>query len=175
MKEFFILSLFFTASLTAIAQKKQFANGYLCGHVTEMVYDLFKKYTFTGFGAGAQIHFNTKHRLKPQIDVAGSLFGTNKILLVFADGTTTGPKQFVATIFAGLVYEPAKRLETGLSAGPAFHDDGTSIGIKPYIAYYLGKKKVIKAYTSLTHIFKPYSFSEKNTGIISAGLAVKLF
>lgn len=175
MKKFFIFSLFFTLSLTTIAQKKQFANVYLSGQVSEMVYDLFKKYTFTGFSAGAQILFNTKHRLKPQIDVTGSLFSTNKILLVFADGTTTGPRQSIATIFAGLVYEPVKRLETGLSAGAAFHDDGASIGIKPYIAYYTGKKKVIKAYTSLTHIFKPYPFSAKNTGIISAGVAVKLF
>ncbi len=175
MKKFLILLQFSAIISAASAQKKQFANAYLSGQISEKVYDLFKKNTFIGFGAGMQLQLNAKHRLKPQIDVTGNFFSINKILFVFADGTTTGPKQFVATIFAGLVYGPVNKFETGVSAGPAFHDDGTSIGIKPYIAYYLGKKKVVKAYTSLTHIFKPYPFSERNTGIISTGLAVKLF
>lgn len=175
MKKVTFFALLFLGVIHVAAQNKRFVNTYLSGHVNKMIYDQFSGFTSTGFGAGIQLQLNAKHKLKPQIDITGNLFSINKILFVFPDGTKAGPKQSVATIFAGLVYEPVSRLETGFSAGPAFYNDGTGIGIKPYIAYYMGKKKIVKSQISLTHIYVNNDFYTKNTGIISAGIALKLF
>jgi hypothetical protein len=175
MKKVFIFLQFAAIVSVASAQKKQSVNLFVSGYASNMIYDEFSGFTFTGLGAGIQLHLNAAHKLKPQIDVAGNLFPINKIAFILPDGSISGPKQSVATIFAGFVYEPLNRLETGLSTGPAFHDDGTDIGIKPHLAYYLGKKKIIKAHASFTHIFVHNQFSNYNTGIINAGLAVKLF
>ncbi len=175
MKKFIVLLFFSTIILAAVAQKKQFVNVFLSGQASEMVYDEFGIFVFTGLGAGIQLHLNATHKLKPQIDLTSNLFPINKIAFILPDGTVSGPKQSVATIFAGLVYAPAHRFETGLSAGPAFHVDGTDFALKSYVAYYLGKKKIIKAHASHTHIFVRNKFSNSNTGIINAGLAVKLF
>lgn len=175
MKKLCLFSLLTAAALFAIAQKKQPVNIYLHGQAGFMLYGLFKNYTGAGFGAGLQASLHSNRKLRPQLEITANLFSTNKILFVFENGQTTGPKQSITTLFGGFIYEPADRFELALSAGPAFDDDGTDFGIKPYAAYYLGRKKTVKAHTSLTHIFSPNRFSKMNTGIISAGIAIKLF
>ena len=175
MKKLLILFTVFITTQFSYAQKKQAVNVFLHGQASFMPYGLFKEYTGAGFGAGLQAVLNSKHKLKPQLDATVHFFSTNKILFVFENGQTTGPQGMFTTIFPGFVYTPGNRLELALSAGPSFDDDGTDFGIKPYVAYYLGKKKSLNVNTSLTHLFSPNQFSKKNTGIISAGIAVKLF
>lgn len=162
-------------TLFTVAQKKLVPSLFLYGQGGAVAYDRFKDFTGGSFGAGLQMRFNTKNKLRPQIDAAANLFSTNKILFVYENGDEGGPKQFVATVFGGIIYEPVNRFELALSAGPAFHDYGTDIGIKPYAAYYLGKKKIIKAHTSITHIFSVNLYKKKNLGIINAGIAIRLF
>ena len=172
------LSIFFLFTLVASAtnaQKKQLLGGYIFAGANIMAYDRFINYTHSGVGAGLQICYNTKHKLKPQLDIAGSLFGINKILFVLENGQTSGAKSIVLTTFAGFVYAPIKNIEASLSVGPAFVEDGVYPGFKPCVGFYFGKKNIIKAQASLTHIFERDGFSKKNSGFISFGFALKLF
>lgn len=175
MKKLLLFSLLSSMALFTVAQKKLPLNLLLHGQGGAVAYDRFKGFTGGSFGAGLQMCLCTKSKLRPQMDVAANLFSINKILFVYENGDEGGPKQFVATVFGGIIYEPLNRFELALSAGPAFHDYGTDLGIKPYAAFYLGKKKIIKAHTSLTHIFSVNLYKKKNLGIINAGLAIKLF
>lgn len=175
MKKLFFLSILLTAALLTYAQKKSTINTYLHGQAGFVPYGLFSGFTGGGFGGALQATCQLKSKLKPQLDVSANLFSINKILFVFENGETTGPKQSVITIFGGINYEPSKKFELALSAGPAFDDDGTDFGIKPYVAYYLGRKKIVKVHSSLTHLFSPNQYSKKNSGVFNAGLAVKLF
>ena len=175
MKKLFIFLFFWIVSLSTAAQKKNAVNSFLYGQANLMAYDWLSGFTGGGVGLGLQLSVHSKNKLKPLLDVSANLFSINKILFIFENGQTGGPKQTVATGFVGFFYEPVKRFEIAICAGPAFHDDGTDFGIKPYAAYYLGKKKIIKAHVSLTHIFVRNNLYNSNTGIASAGLAIKLF
>jgi hypothetical protein len=167
--------LFLFVALAASAQKKQLFTGYISAGANIMAYDRFITFTHSGAGLGLQLYRNSKHKLKPLLDITGSLFSINKILFVFEDGQTTGPKQFVLTTFAGFVYAPVKNIEAGITAGPSFVENNVYAGVKPYIGYYFGKKNIVKANVSLTHIFERDKFSKKNSGFISFGFALKLF
>jgi hypothetical protein len=175
MKKTSILLLFLGLAAFGKAQKKTALSGYFSAGANTMAYDRFIEFTHWGAGAGLQLHYTINQKLKAQIDATISLFSINKILFVFENGQTAGPKQFVFTTFAGLVYSPAKKTEAGISAGPSFLEDAVYAGIKPYIGYYFGKKERVKAQASLTHIFEKNSISKKNTGFVSFGFAVKLF
>jgi hypothetical protein len=175
MKKLFLFSLLMVAVLFSVAQKRESINIFLQGQGSFIAYDRFKGFTGGGLGGGVQLVLTPKKKFKLQIDAAATLFSINKILFIYENGDEGGPKQSVATIFAGFIYEPLNRFEVAFSAGPAFHDYGTGLGIKPYAAFYLGKKKIVKVHTSLTHIFSTNLYSKRNTGIINAGLAVKLF
>ena len=175
MKKLSLFFFFTLAALAANAQKKQLFAGYISAGANIMAYDRFIKFTHSGAGAGLQLHYTINPKLKAQFDATASLFSINKILFVFENGQTAGPKQFIFTTFAGLVYSPIKKIEAGISAGPSFVDGGVYAGIKPYISYYFGKKERVKAQASLTHIFEKNSISKKNSGFISFGFALKLF
>lgn len=157
------------------AQKKQPLSACFSAGANIMAYDRFIEFTHSGAGAGLQLHYIISPKLKAQFDASGSMFSITKILFVFENGETTGPKQFVFTTFAGLLYAPIKKSEVGISAGPSFLESGAYAGIKPYIGYYFGKKEIVKAQASLTHIFEKNNVSKKNTGFINFGLAVKIF
>jgi hypothetical protein len=175
MPRFLFFLIFITTTQFAICQKKQPVNLFLTGQTSFIAYDQFIGFSGGGFGAGLQTVFNINHKLKAQIDVSANLFSIIKVAFILPDSTVTGAKQSITTIFGGFVYEPVNRFEAGLSCGLASHDDGTDFGIKPCVAYYLGKKKIIKAHASLTHIFVRNKWYNSNTGVINAGLAIKLF
>jgi hypothetical protein len=175
MKKLSILLLFLGLATFVQAQKEKRLSGYFSAGANIMAYDRFIEFTHAGAGAGLQLHYTINPKLKAQFDATVSLFSINKILFLFENGQTAGPKQFVFTTFAGLVYSPVKRTEAGISAGPSFVEDDVYAGIKPCIGYYFGKKERVKALASLTHIFEKNSISKKNTGFVSFGIAVKLF
>lgn len=175
MKKLSTIFFFVLGSLAINAQKKQLLTGYFSAGANIMAYDRFISYTHSGVGAGLQVYYNSKHTLKPQLDISGNLFSSNKILFVLDDGQTTGPKQFVLTTFAGFVYTPVKYMEIAVTAGPSFVENNVYAGVKPGIGYYFGKKKIVKANASLTHIFERDVFSKKNSGFITIGCAVKIF
>lgn len=175
MKKFLLVSILLAAVLLTNAQNKSTINTYLHGQAGFVPYGLFSGFTGGGFGVALQATYQLKSKLKPQVDVSANLFSINKILFVFENGETTGPKQSVITIFGGVNYEPLKHFELAFSAGPAFDDDSIDLGIKPYVAYYLGRKKIVKVHTSLTHLFSPNQYSKQNSGVFNAGLAIKLF
>jgi hypothetical protein len=175
MKKLSTIFFFILSSFALNAQKKQVFTGYFSAGANIMAYDRFINYTHAGIGAGLQVYHNSKHKLKPQLDISGNLFSSNKILFVFEDGQTTGPKQFILTTFAGFVYTPLKYIELGITAGPSFVEHNVHAGVKPSVGYYFGKKNIVKANVSLTHIFERDDFSKKNSGFISFGFAAKLF
>jgi hypothetical protein len=175
MKKASMLLLLLTLNVLAGAQQKNTFSGYLFAGANGMAYDRYISFTHVGPGVGLQVGYTINPTLKIQLDAAASSFIINKILFVFPDGQTAGPKQFIFTSFAGIVYAPVKKVEAGLSAGPSFIEGAVYAGFRPYISYYPGKKDRIKALLSLTHIFEKNSISKKNTGFISFGLAVKIF
>jgi hypothetical protein len=175
MKRLFFLSIVLAVALLTNAQHKSAINTYLHGQAGFVPYGLFSSFTGGSFGGALQATYQLKSKLKPQLDISANLFSINKILFVFENGETTGPKQSIITVFGGFNYEPLKHFELAFSAGPAFDDDGTDFGIKPYVAYYLGRKKIVKIHTSLTHLFSPSQYSKKNSGVFNAGFAIKLF
>lgn len=175
MKKFLLFSLLAIMTLFTVAQKKLPLNLFLHGQGSIIAYDVFKQFSGGGAGIGFQSCLKSKNKLKPQIDACINLFSINKILILFENGEKTGAKGVVGSIMGGLVYEPINRAELAFAAGPAFHIDGVDLGVKPYVAYYTGKNKVLKVHASLTHIWGQHKYYNKNTGIISAGLAIKLF
>ena len=175
MKKLLLPVIFTFIIVIVFGQKVKRVTGVISAQANIMAYDRLIQYIHSGAGAGLQVCYNATHKIKPLVDVTASLFSTNKILLVFADGTTTAPKDFVLTTFAGLAYSPIKNLEISISTGPSFVKGGTYAGIKPCVGYYFGKKELIKAHAALTHIFERDRVSKKNAGFISFGIALKLF
>lgn len=160
--------------LSAAAQKKSPVSLHLAARVNIMTYDRLKRYVHAGAGTGVQLYYNNKKKVKPLFELNIDVFSTNKILLVFEDGSTGAPKSTVATVLAGVAFQPVKNFETGVVAGPSFVQGNVYAGVKPFIACYFGKRQTVKAFTSLTHVFERDRISKKNSGFISAGLAVKI-
>jgi hypothetical protein len=175
MKRLSILLLFLGFTSFVQAQKKKHLSGYFSAGFNTMAYDRFIEFTHSGAGVGLQFQYAINSKLKAQFDATGSLFSINKVIFMFENGETAGPKQFIFNTFAGLVYSPVKKIETGISAGPSFIEGDVYAGIKPYVGIYFGKKEIVKAEASLTHIFEKNSISKKNSGFISFGFALKLF
>ena len=163
--------LFFPAA----AQKSQPVSLHIAARANFMAYDRLKYYIHAGAGAGLQLYYNSKRKVKPLFEINADLFSVNKILLVFPDGSTTAPKNAVVTALAGLAYKPVKNFETGIIAGPSFVEGRTYAGIKPFLGISLNRMQSIKATASLTHVFEHDHVSKRNSGFISLGIAAKLF
>ena len=175
MKKTSLLFLFIGLTAAACSQKKQPFSGHIAVGANIMAYDRFIQYTHAGAGAGVQLCYAIRPKLKAQFDISGSMFSTNKILFVFENGETAAPAEFVLATMAGLVYSPVKNVETGIAAGPSFVEGAAYAAVKPCLGYYFGKRQRVKSLVSLTHVFEKNSISKKNMGFISTGLSLQLF
>lgn len=175
MKQLILLLLVCASFLQAAAQKTLPVSLHITARGNSMVYDRLKQFIHGGAGAGIQLYYNAKGKVKPLLEINADLFSVNKILLVFEDGSAASPKNTVTTALAGIAFNPVKNIEAGFIAGPSFIEGNVYAGIKPFAGYYFGNRQMVKAIASLTHVFERDNISQKSSGFISLGIAVKLF
>ncbi len=175
MKQCILILVACISFFLATAQKPRPVSLHVSLRANSMVYDRLKQFIHGGTGAGVQVYYNTQKKIKPLLELNEDIFSINKILLVFEDGSTAGPKNAVTTALGGIAYSPVNNFEAAFIAGPSFIEGATYAGFKFYSGYYFGKRQIIKAYASLTHVFEKDHISKKNSGFASLGVAVKLF
>jgi hypothetical protein len=174
MKKVILFGTSFFITLFVLGQNKKKISGVFYAQANVTAYDRVVMINKSGPGLGLTLLYKTKRKIKPQVDVSLGAFSGNKIL-IFENGMELLPKSFVVTSFAGFVYYPVSFIEAGLCAGPSFFNGDVHWGIKPSLGVYLNKKKTIKTFGSLTHIYQRDEISKKSFGFISAGLGIKLF
>ena len=175
MKKLTLFFVSFFIILLVFGQTSKKFTGILQAQANITIYDRFVDLNKSGPSLGLQIRYKAAKKIKLQFDLNANAFGGVKILLLFEDGTVVPSKEFVLTSFAGVVYSPHPNIELGISAGPSFWGNVIHLGTKPSIGVYLNKKKSVKSFIALTHIYQRDRDSNKSFGFISTGLGIKIF
>ena len=161
-------------TLVVLGQKERKFSFYTGLYFNWAVYDA--KYSSNGNGAGLNLDFslNTKSKIKPKFEVNYNIFMTEENYVVDVNGHTTPDKNGTACLFVGPVYNLSNRTEVSFNAGPCLIQSEIHLGLKPCLAFYPDKSKIIKLELSLTNIFQPNAIGGSPFGFISFGLGIRL-
>lgn len=165
--------LFMSTSVVVQAQPKMSVHFFIQGNHT--LYDRTYANNRGGAGIGLQSSWHTKSMVKPTIELAGDVFGGNKVLYMTPDGKPIDAKLSSLNVYAGPMLQVTQKFYVSLTVGPSFINTAAHVGIRPTIGYYFSQAQRVSTKASFTNVFYRDEISKKSFGYLSIALGVKLF
>lgn len=176
MKKLISFFVFYFIALLGFGQKENKTSTYLNSQYTSTIHDPTKGINPWAIGLGFQTFFYTKTKFKPSIEITGDLYLKNdKVLLVFADGSTIESIRSVVNLFGGGSFQANKNIYFSFLGGPSFINGKTLLGIKPSIGLYFSKDERCTVKVSYINIFNRSQVVNQNFSSISFSVGLKLF
>lgn len=158
------------------AQKQRIVSTYLTTQYNTTLYDVAKGNNPWAIGLGLQAFLNNPTRFKPTIEITGDAYLMNdKVARFDSTGNQLNSIEGMVNLFAGVSYNPTKRIYFSLLAGPAFISRQTKPGIKPSIGFYFPRSQKWMAKISYINIFNRAISTKQDFGSLSFAVGFKLF
>ncbi len=173
MRKLVILTVSCFLTLNILGQQSKKVSLFFNLQANKTLYDRVMP-NANGAGAGLELFLNTSTKFKPILEFNWDVFSTSDVM-IFQDGNELVKKRSVPYVFIGTSYNPLKRLYFTFTFGPSFINSEVYLGIKPCVAYYIGRKERFTAKISLTNIFERDDAGNEPFGYMNFGLGVRLF
>jgi hypothetical protein len=151
-------------------------SGFLWGRINSTVYDKTIENNTNGFGLGVQAFLDTKSNFKPTLEMTWDLYPKFRKLLILApNGDPVESKIGVLSFFAGTSFHPVRIGYISFLAGPCFINRKAYLGIEPSLGIYFSRDQRWSGKISFRNVFQNDQSSTRDFGVVSVGIAVKLF
>lgn len=162
--------------IQGICQTQRKLSGYLGAQFNSTVYDKTIVNNTNGFGLGLQIFLNNKSHFKPTLEITGDLYpNMRKVLVLTASGKPIESKITVLNFFTGASFHPIRIGYISFLAGPSFINGKTYLGVEPSLGFYFSRNQQWWGKISFINVFQNDQSSAQDFGVVTVGIAVKLF